>query len=142
MLDKNFIYILTSLQCIESTLSYAENLHTANDFLWANRRMNYNAALSQLLVLGEEIKKIDNILKVDKNIPWRAIQGLRNRIAHDYRGTDFEVIFDIVKNELSPLKNALILMLEKITIDENDFNEILKSPYYSDLIYLKNKYFL
>ena len=107
--------------------------------MWANRRMNYNAALSQLLVLGEEIKKIDNSLKVDKNIPWRGIQGLRNRIAHDYRGTDFEVIFDIIKNELLPLKNALVLMLDKIEIDANDFNEILKSPYYSDLIYLKKE---
>jgi uncharacterized protein with HEPN domain len=73
MLDKNLIYILTSLQCIESILSYANHFENAHDFLWANRRMNYNAALSQLLVLGEEIKKIETILKTDKQIPWRDI---------------------------------------------------------------------
>ncbi len=136
MLDKNLIYILTSLQCIESITTYANDYETAHDFLWANRRMNYNAAIAQLLVLGEEIKKIDIALKANKQIPWRDIQGLRNRIAHDYRGTDFEVIFDIVKNELSLLKNALILMLENIKTDTTDLEIILQNPYYSDLKYL------
>jgi uncharacterized protein with HEPN domain len=36
-------------------------------------------------------------------IPWHDIINLRHRIAHDYRNIDFDIIWDIVQNELPSL---------------------------------------
>jgi uncharacterized protein with HEPN domain len=36
-------------------------------------------------------------------IPWHDIINLRHRIAHDYRNIDFQIIWDIVQNELPSL---------------------------------------
>jgi uncharacterized protein with HEPN domain len=33
-------------------------------------------------------------------IPWRAIFGMRNRIAHGYYALDFEVIWDTIQTSI------------------------------------------
>jgi uncharacterized protein with HEPN domain len=37
-------------------------------------------------------------------IPWRAIQGFRNVAAHAYTGIDLEVVWQIVADDLPPLR--------------------------------------
>ncbi|OIN59883.1 HepT-like ribonuclease domain-containing protein [Arsenicibacter rosenii] len=136
----NLIYILTSLQSIEQIIAYSEDFIDFNEFLWANKRLNFNATLQLLMVIGEETKKIDNDLKRQYGqIPWRSIQGVRNRIAHDYRGIDHEEVYAIVIEELKPLKKVLIDMLGKVDYEQSTLNEALNSPYYSELSYLRNK---
>ena len=36
-------------------------------------------------------------------IPWRSIIGLRNRLIHDYTDVDWDIVWDVVSNELAPL---------------------------------------
>lgn len=136
----NLIYILTSLQSIEQIIAYSEGFENFDEFLWANKRLNFNATLQLLMVIGEETKKIDNDLKrLYGHIPWRSIQGVRNRIAHDYRGIDHEEVYAIVTEELKPLKTALIDMLGKVEYEQSTIDEALNSPYYSELAYLRSK---
>ena len=105
----NLLYILTALQAIEQIIAYSEGFTNVEDFLWANKRLNFNGSLQLLMVIGEETKKIEGPLKaIFPQIPWRSIQSIRNRIAHDYRGIDHEEVFAIIKQELEPLKIALI----------------------------------
>lgn len=68
----------------------------------------WDATLMRFQVLGENIKKIP--LKFKKKfllIKWRNFEWFRNQISHDYRTVFKEVVRDLIKKDLSDLKNAL-----------------------------------
>ena len=71
---KNFTYIMTILESIEKILLYTKSFSDPDSFFGANEQMNFNASQILLLVIGEEVKKIDNNLKEEhKGIPWSEI---------------------------------------------------------------------
>lgn len=93
-----------------------------------------------LLAVGEESKKIDESLKDEFSfIDWENISGLRNRIAHDYRGIDYDIVFAICKNELQLLKDVLIKMIDIINPAAGQLADLLQQPWYRHLSWLKNR---
>ena len=134
----NLVYILTMLEAIEKIFIYSNEFNSAHDFFKANDQLNYNGSNNLLLVIGEESKKLDINLKSEfTEIPWPLIAQLRNRLAHDYRGLDPEVIFNIIQGYLPDLKKALILMIDRLAIDrERLLREVLFSNFYRHLNYL------
>ena len=95
--DKNLIYILTILEAIEKLKIYTKDFSNAHDFWLANNQLNFNASSNLLLAVGEETKKIDNKLKEEfPNIQWIAVKELRNRLAHDYRSSDPDILWQII----------------------------------------------
>jgi uncharacterized protein with HEPN domain len=59
-------------------------------------------------VIGEAVKAIDPDFKAaHPEIPWRAIAGIRDRIAHEYFRTNTRRIWDVVQDDLDPLETAL-----------------------------------
>jgi uncharacterized protein with HEPN domain len=139
MSEKGFlIYVFTTLEAIEKIKIYSKEIHTPVALLSLNDQMNFNAINRLLLTIGEEVKKIEvDLLNTQPQFQWHEIIGLRNRMAHDYRGIDPEIIFDIVKQELAPLKNALISILMLNPIDKDLVLKALDSPFYKNLEYLR-----
>ncbi len=134
---KNLTYILTILESIEKLYIYTKDIEDADEFYIKNEQMNFNACQILLLVIGEESKKISNDLKAEHaKIPWNLISGLRNRIAHDYRSIDPNVSFDIIQNYLAPLKDELILMLDKVEYEIELLETVVNTTQYSHLKYL------
>jgi uncharacterized protein with HEPN domain len=68
----------------------------------------------QLIVIGEAIRSLpDGVKDRDPEIPWSAILGLRNRLAHEYYRIDPEVIRQVVHKDLADLSErvrALMVM--------------------------------
>ena len=64
-----------------------------------------DAVVFNLLQIGElSYKKLtDDFKKKYKNIPWRQVYGLRNRIVHDYDNVHLSIIYSTIKNELVEL---------------------------------------
>lgn len=92
-----------------------------------------------LLAIAEESKKIEPDLKaMQAQIPWEQIASLRNRLVHNYRGTNPEISFEIIRDYLPPLKIALVEMLGQIEYDNETLFNALNSPYYKHLDYLKS----
>lgn len=61
--------------------------------------------------IGEHVYNLsDNYKKAYDQIPWLMISGLRHRLVHDYDGTNWNIIADVVFEELP----VLIEKLEKI----------------------------
>jgi uncharacterized protein with HEPN domain len=69
-------------------------------------------ALARLLeILGEAAGKVSAPYKAaHPEIPWAAMGGLRNRLAHAYFDIDLDVLLDIVVKDLP----ALIAQLEPL----------------------------
>jgi uncharacterized protein with HEPN domain len=90
------------------------------------------------LSIGEETKKIDDRLKDEISlINWPDIISVRNRIAHDYRGVDNDLVFKICKIELPILKDAIIALV--VIINEFELvKRYLNQEYFSHIRYLNN----
>ena len=71
------------------------------------------------------------------DIQWKAIADLRNRLAHDYRGTDPDILWQIITEELITLKKALIEILSFVSFKKEMLEEALNSEYYKNIRYLE-----
>ena len=135
--EKNILYILTILECIEKLKIYSGGYTNADEFLFADDQIAFNASCHLLLAIGEEAKKIDNGLKDEFSfIEWDQISGIRNRIAHDYRGVDAEIVFRIIVNESDVLKEVMIKMLWISGASKLSLQQLVGSPFYAHLGYL------
>ena len=67
-----------------------------------------DAVVWNLQVIGEAANRIPDALKEQhREIEWRRIVGLRNRIVHGYFGLDLEIIWEILQHELPALKATI-----------------------------------
>jgi len=115
---------LQQLRIIEDTLKqiresihnlevWNESLTDVNDFHNTPEGVKTLAADSMLIeAIGEGIKKIDErsggiLLMARPEIPWKAVKGMRDRIAHGYFDINSDFVWDVVKNDLSPLRDAI-----------------------------------
>jgi uncharacterized protein with HEPN domain len=71
-----------------------------------------NLALVRLMeVIGEAAARVSPELRASHaGIPWLTITGLRNRLIHGYDSVDFDVLWQILQDDLPPL----IAQLEKV----------------------------
>lgn len=68
-----------------------------------------DSVLMNLIVIGEEANKLSEEFKdAHIEIDWFRLRGLRNRIVHDYPGTNLNIVWSIIKNDLPVLKDFLI----------------------------------
>ncbi|MBU0632579.1 DUF86 domain-containing protein [bacterium] len=136
--ERNLVYILTMLECIEKTWIYTKEFDNPNDFIWANEQKELNATISLFIAIGEESKKIEQSLKdaLICDFSWKDIAGLRDKISHDYRGVDADILWSVIHKDLVKLKTALIEMTQKINPKKKLLQEFLSTPYYKHLQYL------
>ena len=69
----------------------------------------FNLAMVRLLeVIGEAARRVPEEFRSRyTEVPWRRTTDFRNRLIHGYDVIDFDTVWDIVKNELSPLIEQL-----------------------------------
>ena len=68
-----------------------------------------------VVIIKKMIKYWDdiNILikETNKDIPWRAIKGMRNLHAHDYENVDLEIVWNTLVEDIPALKGTLEKLL-------------------------------
>jgi uncharacterized protein with HEPN domain len=58
--------------------------------------------------MGEAARRVSSAFRESHpDIPWRAIVGMRHKVVHDYLHVDFDIVWDVVTAELSPLISQL-----------------------------------
>ena len=135
----NLLYILTMLEAIEKVFIYSGEFEGAEELFQANDQLNYNACNNLLLAISEESKKIEDQLKNEfDTIAWTHIAQFRNRLAHDYRGIDREVVYHIIQGYLPDIKEVLVQMIDQLpTGAQLILQQALFSGFYKHLGYLK-----
>ena len=131
----DLMYLLNIIESIEKILLYSKNCSNAEAFYEMNDQLNFNASLNLFATIGENIGKISDKLKqVYSDIDWKQIKDLRNRVVHDYVNIDTLTIFDIIKNDLTSLKNELMniiaIELDNGNFDSEEYKDAKKSFYY------------
>lgn len=69
--------------------------------------------------IGEGIKRIDErthnlLLPARPEIPWKAVKGMRDHIAHGYFDINTDFVWDVIKNDLPALKDAINYLKEHL----------------------------
>jgi uncharacterized protein with HEPN domain len=89
-------------------LVYTEGM-AKEDFL-ADKRTQ-QAVILNLIILGEAVTKLMDhhpaLSAAHPGIEWRAIRGMRNRIAHGYYDINLDVVWDTVRSALPDLVGRL-----------------------------------
>ena len=87
----------------------------SEDFVYSQDGMfTLSGICMQLIFIGESVKVIDSkdkaYLSQYPDIPWTAIMGLRDIIAHEYHRIDEEEIYSVVVNDLPALLSQVRTM--------------------------------
>ena len=114
----------TLLQIKEAILllqTWNQKVTNVDNYLLSPEGMK-NLAASCMLIesIGEGFKKIDKdtnsqLLPLWPSIPWKAVKGMRDQIAHGYFNIDAEVVFNTIKNDLNPLLQATSFFIDKLS---------------------------
>lgn len=88
-------------------------VRSADDFRlspWGMEKLD--AACMVLIAIGESVKTLDKLtdkklLPTYPSIEWKGVMGVRDVIAHHYFEVDPDAVFDIISNDIEPLKNAI-----------------------------------
>ncbi|NLB50155.1 MAG: DUF86 domain-containing protein [Clostridiaceae bacterium] len=97
------------ISCIDSIFDYTQNIEYAE---FKRNDMMVEACVFNLSQIGELVNKLEKtFLTRHQDIPWFKVRGLRNRIVHDYEGVNLILIWEIIENDLSSLKEQLLELL-------------------------------
>ena len=67
-----------------------------------------DAVVRNFEIIGEASSKIDPDYQADhSHIPWRKLKGYRNRLIHEYFGVDYQIVWEVIQDDLSELIDAL-----------------------------------
>jgi len=93
--------------------SFVEGL-AREDFL-ADKRTQ-QAVIMSLIIIGEAATKIMDgytaFTEAHKEIPWRSMRNMRNRMAHGYFDINLDIVWDTVQEWLPELLKQLPIVLQ------------------------------
>ena len=109
------------LSAIERLEERTRDIHSTDDFLSsASGMVLLDATCMLLIAIGESLKNLDKVtngelLPTYPSVPWKNVKGLRDIIAHHYFDVDAAQILWIIKNEISPLKEAIRFFISDLS---------------------------
>ena len=103
-------YVSDMIDFCERVLDYTAGLDRSS---FVASAMTYDAVLRNLELIGEAATHIPEAVRdAHPEIPWRAIVGARNRLAHSYLLIDDEIIWTMIEDAVPSLLPALRTLLE------------------------------
>ena len=99
----------------EKVLSYTEGMDQDAFIVDA---LTYDATLRNLELIGEAATHIPSeVREAHPDIPWRAIVGTRNRLAHSYLSISDNIIWTIIQDAIPKLLPGLQDLLKAVGED-------------------------
>lgn len=118
---------------LRSPLEYLRHILDETDYLVKQtERLNRDefiqndtlrrAFVRSIEIIGEAVKNVpDDFKQKYANIDWKPIAGMRDKLIHRYFGIDYDIVWDVVINEIPVLQKEVnqILQNEQNVKDEN-----------------------
>ena len=99
------LYINDILDSILKIEEYTKDLSFEK---FSKNRMVIDAVVRNFEIIGEASKNIPSEIKLlYKDIPWKEMAGVRNKMIHEYFGIDLDIVWKTIKDRLPELKTAL-----------------------------------
>ena len=108
-------YIVDMIEFAERVLAYTKGVD--QDTLVADP-LRYDAVLRNLELIGEAATHIpSHVRAAHPDVPWRAIVGLRNRLAHGYLTISDHVVWTTIQEAVPSLVPSLRSVLDAVAED-------------------------
>ena len=79
-----------------------------DDDAFSRDRKTQDAVVRNLEIIGEASSRLPHDFRnAHGEIPWALMRGLRNRIVHAYFGVDLQLVWEVVVDDLPPLKERI-----------------------------------
>ena len=76
-------------------------------------RINF-AVVRALEIIGEATKRLPMDLREQyPDIPWKGMAGMRDRIIHGYDNVDYQIVWDVVKDDIPRIRPQLQQILSE-----------------------------
>ena len=103
-------FIQDMIEFGEKVLAYTEGM---DQEAFTTDRLTYDATLRNLQLIGEAATHIpDEVRQNHSEIPWHAVIGIRNRLAHSYLAISDSIIWGVIQEAVPDLLPALRALLE------------------------------
>ncbi len=102
------------LKHILEAISWIEKyIHNIDKDKFMSDHLIQDGIIRQLEIIGEATRHISAGLQSrTKQIPWKDISGMRNRLIHNYFGVDLNAVWKTAITDIQVLKNEIDLLLK------------------------------
>jgi uncharacterized protein with HEPN domain len=74
------------------------------------------ASSRSIEIIGEAVKNLSGDFRRSyKNIEWKKIAGLRDKVIHYYFGVNWDIVWDVIKNRVPELKVKIESILQEMS---------------------------
>lgn len=100
-MQRDLQFLLDMLQSAELVVTYTAQC-TKDEFL--NDVQLQDSVIRRLLVIAEAARRVSEPTRQTlPNISWQEINGMRNRLVHDYDDINLAIVWDVIQFEIPPL---------------------------------------
>ena len=93
------------LHASQLILEFCSNYSKSNFF---DDQKTQSAVLHQLLIIGEAVKNLSvEFSTTQKQIPWKLIAAMRNKVIHEYNDVDLDEVWSTIKTDIPHLIEQL-----------------------------------
>jgi len=110
------IYVADILEQIEAIASFVEGM--GFDTFAADRKTHY-AVVRALTFMGEAAKRIpEDVRNRAPGVSWKGMAGVRDKVTHDYRGVNLELVWQTVQHDVPAVQQELKRLLAELDAED------------------------
>ncbi|MBF2075700.1 MAG: DUF86 domain-containing protein [Synechococcales cyanobacterium C42_A2020_086] len=104
-MQRDLQFLLDMLQSAELIMTYTTQCEK-EQFI-SNVQLQ-DAVIRRLLVIAEAARRVSETTRQTlSNISWQEINGMRNRLVHDYDDVNLNIVWEVVQSEIPHLIEEL-----------------------------------
>ncbi len=104
-MKRDLQFLLDMLQSAELIMTYMAQCEK-DEFM--NNVQLQDSVIRRLLVIAEAARRVSEATRQTlPTISWQEINGMRNRLVHDYDDVNLNIVWDVIQSEISQLIEVL-----------------------------------
>lgn len=104
-MQRDLQFLLDMLQSAELIISYIDQ---CSEDKFMNNIQLQDSVIRRLLVIAEAARRIsDSTRQSLEEISWQEINGMRNRLVHEYNDVNLDIVWNVVQIEIPALIEVL-----------------------------------
>lgn len=121
-IEKDINALHDILNSMQKSMEY--NHDTSFDNFITND-MKVDASIRQIEICGEATKRLsENIKSKFKDIPWKELAGIRDRIIHNYDKVDDLIIWETIKKDFPVLSLRIQAIIRSLNLLKNTIPQV------------------
>ena len=100
---------------IADSLAAIESYTVGGRDAFLTDRLVQDAVIRNFEIIGEAASRLSAAIRNRPGVPWRKIIAFRNRLIHAYWSVDLPLVWNVIENDLPPLKAEVNRLLTQLS---------------------------